>query len=190
MTDIWNHYNRRNEREGKRHHLTTFVSFISFYLSFEPRLRMTTNTPSIDSMRKIYDHVWHWIVKQTYESEYQIIFFALIRWCKRIDEIIGCLPRYRKGSNIPHSCMSSVVESLVKRVWSAYRCIASQSLSSFDSLDFRRTVADFRRSRRDWLTEQIQCRNSLTHTSVVGIDVAIFTLAKMTSDSLANLLFK
>ncbi|CAF2931540.1 unnamed protein product [Rotaria sp. Silwood2] len=28
---------------------------------------MTTHNHSIDSMRKIYDHVWHWIVKQTYE---------------------------------------------------------------------------------------------------------------------------
>ena len=30
---------------------------------------MTTNNPSIDSMKKIYDHVWHWIAKQTYESK-------------------------------------------------------------------------------------------------------------------------
>ncbi|UJR35465.1 hypothetical protein I4U23_028221 [Adineta vaga] len=28
---------------------------------------MTTNNHSIDSVKKIYDHVWHWIVKQTYE---------------------------------------------------------------------------------------------------------------------------
>ncbi len=33
---------------------------------------MTTNNPSIDSVRKIYDHVWHWIVKQTYESKYEL----------------------------------------------------------------------------------------------------------------------
>ena len=30
---------------------------------------MTANNPNIDSMKKFYDHVWHWIVKQTYESK-------------------------------------------------------------------------------------------------------------------------
>ncbi len=37
---------------------------------------MTSNGNSIDSMRKIYDHVWHWIAKQTYESKYMVINFS------------------------------------------------------------------------------------------------------------------
>ena len=36
---------------------------------------MTTNNHSIESVRKIYDHVWHWIVKQTYESKWNFVFF-------------------------------------------------------------------------------------------------------------------
>ena len=36
---------------------------------------MTMNSSSVDSMRKVYDHVWHWIAKQTYESTLMFINF-------------------------------------------------------------------------------------------------------------------
>lgn len=50
---------------------------------------MSANNPNIDSMKKFYDHVWHWIVKQTYESKFEtksvlhsFRYLTSIWWCK------------------------------------------------------------------------------------------------------------
>lgn len=84
--------------------------YILFSLIVVIRMSMTTTTatnPSIDSMRKIYDHVWHWIVKQTYESKskhlslfnlrrknsFLLLQFGIlfIRWCNISSrELIAC----------------------------------------------------------------------------------------------------
>lgn len=52
------------------------ISILRINYCYLKKKTMTTNNHSIESVRKIYDHVWHWIVKQTYESKCNSVFLC------------------------------------------------------------------------------------------------------------------